>query len=115
MTGDTMRGPLRVLGVGPPPVTLAKLIENAERRSGLVLVRDLIYVPGLLKTTSSLPAPEWPSFRDTVPPEPIEVASVLAFFEAVPVEVLKRSNWHLLEHQCAGVSCLHEAMAAIRL
>jgi hypothetical protein len=115
LTKDTIRPPLRALGVGPPPVALAKLVENAERRSGLISIRDLIYVPGLLKATSSLPTPEWPNFRDTVPPEPIEVASVLAFFEAVPVEVLKSPNWHLLEHQCAGVSCLQESMVAIRL
>jgi hypothetical protein len=115
MTRDALSGPLRIQRVGPPPATLEKLIEEAERRLGLVAVRDLVYVPGLLRATSDLPSPEWPNFRDTVPPEPIEVAAALAFFEAVPVEILKSPNWHLLQHQCGGVSCLQETMVAICL
>lgn len=62
-----------------------------------------------------LPQNEWPILTDLARYEEIDIALVLAFFNEVPLAVLKTKSWHLLLHQCEGLLCSHVTMVAVRL
>jgi hypothetical protein len=95
------------------PPTLSALIERHQDRA--VPVHELLAVPHLLTRTWDLPKPEWPDLSSNVGSQDLDVAFVLAFLRYVPIEVLRRKDWLLLEHQCAGHECQQPIMVALRL
>jgi hypothetical protein len=95
------------------PMLAALLARNAHR--GTVSLDDLLQVPDLCVDTMNLPQNEWPILTDLARYEEIDIALVLAFFNEVPMAVLKMRSWHLLLHQCEGLLCGHVAMVAVRL
>jgi len=80
--------------------------------------RDLISVESLLRADYNLCISTC-DCRDFATPDSAAelsyVALVLAFFDQVPSRLLKSDGWHLLEHQCGGLTCNQQLMVAVPL